>query len=182
MDGDNIYRRMTRHDAERIKRLTIDRGHFANCRHYQKTSDRTFICDKHGTRRNCEGCMTCPNCGGLMYTYRRRSETTRDSLWITHAKSCMLCGAYIEHQYAAFIEKKREKKPEGKCQVHGCTHIAWKAHEEGSQTFQICVIHANRIKSWRQHPTKTEQHKPIMAHNGELIENPEYMIKQGKRK
>lgn len=187
---DNIYHRMSRHDAERMKRLTNDLGHFKNCRHYQRTGEKTFLCQKYGPRRDCNGCFTCPNCSGLMYQYHRKSSTMRDLelqksvAYITQSKSCAICGAYIELHYVSFTERIRSEKSSDKCEVEGCNHTAYdgKTHEDNGATYQICITHANRLKSWRQHPTKTDIHKPILVIDGRLVNNPEYMIKQERKK
>jgi len=187
---DNIYQRMSRHDAERIKRLTNDMGHFKNCRHYQRTGDKTFHCRKYGTRRDCNGCWTCPNCSGLMYQYHRKLSVMRDLelqksiTYITQSKSCMICGAYIEQHYVSFTEQLKPQKGSEQCEVQGCSHTAYegKTHEENGTTYRVCISHANRMKSWRQHPTKTDLHKPILEMDGRLIDNPNYMLKQERKK
>jgi len=88
------------HEQARMARMMQDRDHYPNCRHYKKTGDGTFTCAKYGnTKKTCSGCMTCPNCGGMMYTYRIKKEQNRDRIYITHSKSCIICGVYIEEHY-----------------------------------------------------------------------------------
>lgn len=193
LEEDNIYRRMTAHDAARIKRLTSDRGHFTNCRHYIRIKDRSFECIKRGKVKDCNGCFTCPNCNGLMFTHSMskiksvildQEGIPKKVTYVTHAKSCVICGAYIEEQYIAFSERIKQDKSDIKCQVEGCTHSAYEGHEyiEAGQTFRICITHRNRIRSWKQHPDKGDDQRPIMLHKGRLVDNPDYKIKQAKRK
>lgn len=176
---------MTAHDAARIKRLTQDKGHFTNCKHYRKTGDRTFICEKtEAPKRSCEGCFICPNCGGMMFTHRLKKDYQRNSLYITHSKSCALCGAYIEEYLVGFTQKKTKQKPEDKCQVEGCNRTAFDGftYEEDGQSFLICETHRNRLKSWKQHKTKGEDQKPLIILGNRIIDNDAYTIKQGKKK
>lgn len=184
MEEDNIYRRMTAHDAARIKRLTQERGHYTNCRHYVRIKDRSFECLKRGKVKDCNGCFTCPNCNGLMFTHTLKKYFRSDSLYISHTKSCAICGAYIEEHYVGFMAKRKTEKTEIECQVEGCTHGAYEGHEytEAGQAFKICITHRNRIRSWKQHPDKSEDQRPIMLHKNRLIDNPDYKIKQAKRK
>lgn len=180
----DTHRYITPHEASRIKRMTVDRGHFIHCSHYKKTGTTTFYCNKQKkTKRNCEGCFTCPNCGGLMYTDRLKKERNRNSIYVTHTKTCHLCGAYIEEHMVGFVARQEQKR-ENSCQVQGCMNTAYEGHihEDGNKTFQICEKHRNRMKSWRQHPTKGEDQKPLIMQLGVLIDNPRYTIKQGKRK
>lgn len=185
-------RRISEHEAARLWRMTNVRGHFINCRHYRKTGERSFICGKYGRRRSCEGCFTCPNCGGLMFTYNlSRSRTGRTDadgikrvcITITHTKSCALCGAYIEENMIGFA-RQHGTKSENKCQVMGCPNTAYDGHthEEDGQLHLICEHHRNKIKAWKQHPTKGEDQRPLIILGGKLVDNPEYVIKQTRRK
>lgn len=185
MAEDNIYRRMSPHDAARIKRLTQDRGHFTNCRHYRKLKDRQFECSKRGRIRDCTGCFTCPNCNGLMFTDKLQRDRRSDRIYITHTKSCAICGAYIEQQYVTFIPRSRQEHVEDKtkCEVHDCKNTAYEGykHYVDGHEFRICITHHNRIRSWKQHPTKGDEQKPMIMENGRLVDNPNYTIKQRTR-
>jgi hypothetical protein len=176
-------RRITEHEQERVRRLTADRGRYKACRHYKPT-ETGMRCDKHGIKHNCIGCFTCPNCGGLMFTYRVKKDRQRDRIYITHAKSCAICGAYIEEEMVEFTRKGKQPKAENKCQVSGCENTVWDGYqiEEQGHKFSICETHKNRLRTWKHNINKGEQHKPVIIHNGKLIENPNYHVKQQKVK
>jgi cobyrinic acid a,c-diamide synthase len=165
-----------------------DRGHYPNCRHYKKTGDRTFLCKKNDTqKKNCSGCMVCPNCGGMMYTYRMKKDLNRNHIYITHAKSCNLCGAYVEEQYVMASQIKKEVSKENQCQVEGCrcgAHEGFRTDDihRADQTFTICLSHKRRIKTWRLHLRKGIEQVPLIVREGRLYDNPDYEMKQGKRK
>lgn len=175
------------HDLSRMERMRQDRGHYTKCRHYVKTGERTLNCRRHGQRRTCEGCLVCPNCGGMMATYRMTKDYHRTQIFITHAKSCVICGAYIEENYVVAIPKQQSTKAAEACQVHGCRHTAYEGYthtEESagrSLVFRICVTHVRRMKTWRLHPGKGEEHKPLLLEAGKLIDNPRYAVKQRKK-
>lgn len=176
------------HEQARMARMLQDRGHYPNCRHYKKNGDRTFVCAKHNsTKKSCSGCMTCPNCGGMMYTYRLRKDQNRNHIYITHSKSCTLCGAYIEEHYVMASQAKRESSKENQCQVEGCTHTAFEGYRtdelhSSNEAFTICLTHKRRIKTWRLHSGKGIEHVPLVVITGRLYDNPDYEMKQGKRK
>lgn len=164
-----------------------DRGHFTGCRHYKKSGDRNFTCGKTDIqKKTCSGCMTCPNCGGMMYTHRMRKEPNRNYTYITHAKSCAICGAYIEEQYVLASQAKQEIRKENQCQVVGCvcsTYEGYRTDEihSAGNAFTICLTHKRRIKTWRLHAGKGIEHVPLIVREGRLYDNPDYEKKQGKR-
>lgn len=180
---DRIRWNPSEHDKARIKRLTVERGRYINCRHFRKRPDHLFDCIKNGnSRKDCNNCNTCPNCEGQLAFYRRRVEKGQDRDCIYIAKSCVMCGAYVEEEYVRY--KTRDKTPRvtdsRKCQVSGCPNTAYEGHVhkefigDRECEFVICEGHRRRIKTWRLHPDKGEQDKPIMIQLGKLVDNPKY--------
>jgi hypothetical protein len=167
------------------------RGQFINCRHHSSTdpTKRTFHCAKYKTQKtNCEGCHTCPKCDSILFTFRLVQSRGRDCIHAEHDKSCVICGAYIEENLRLPLIRITEHKPEDACQVHGCKHTAYEGHQhleevDGHQvSFRICESHRRRIKTWRLHPNKGEDQRPIIFEHGQLVDNPEYTKKQGKHR
>lgn len=118
-----------------------------------------------------------------MFTYQLRKDRRTSCMFITHTKSCALCGAYIEEHYIGFSEQQKENKI-GECEVDGCTNTAYEGHEfsDGTNVYKICLSHRSRMRTWKQHPAKGESQIPLIVINGRLFDNPDYAIKQGKRK
>lgn len=129
-----------------------------------------------------------------MAIYRQRKEIGYDSGDIYRhftyiSRTCMQCGAYIEDEY---VEIRREQRNEleiatsnvGKCDVRGCRNGAWEGyqHTEAGITFKICESHRRRVKTWRHHPDKGQEHNPLVVVKGALTDNPEYQIKQDRKR
>lgn len=187
MLNDKIGYYRTEHELARIKRMFNDRGHYKNCRHY-RTSDVFLFCEKfQKIKKSCDGCMICPNCGGLMYTYRLKKESMRNSIYITHSKSCVICGAYIEENFIVNTTEKKKNSinKKNQCQVEGCNHTAYEGYESTllgyAVSFKICLIHKRRILTWRQHVKKSQSNIPLIIMFGKIYDNPDYKIKQEKR-
>lgn len=174
---------LTKHEKARRERLTADRGHYTRCRHYKSLGARKFECRKYGDRRTCQGCMTCPNCGGPLYTYRLHKSLRRNIMYFDHSKSCTLCGAFIEEGFAMYLDSQQKSgKGDNSCSVSGCTHTVYERYEYKTENkvFVLCQTHRNRLKSWRQHKSKGQQHHPLLLEKGVLVDNPNYKIKQRK--
>ena len=119
-----------------------------------------------------------------MFTYRLQKDYQNNALYITHSKSCAICGAYIEEHLVGFVQRKADTKAHDKCQVEGCNRTAFDGytHEDDGKTFLICETHRNRLKSWRQHKTKGADQKPLILAGNKLVDNEAYTIKQGKKR
>jgi hypothetical protein len=184
------------HEMTRMVCMTRDNDHYPYCRHYTKTGARTFDCTKSGNQRTtCAGCMTCPNCGGMMFTCGLTQAAHRDRIFITHTKSCTICGAYIEERYVMATrpqeqEQEQKQDPEQeeavRCQVEGCPHTAYEGYTyrtefPNDKQFIICITHKRRIKSWRQNPDKGYEQRPMIISSGRLCDNPEYDKKRRKK-
>jgi hypothetical protein len=176
------------HTLARLERVKQVDGHYPGCRHYAKTGEHTFHCTRHlKEKRECSGCMTCPNCGGMMYTHKMRKDIHREHIYITHEKSCSLCGAYIEEQYIKIKPQEQKAARHNKCQVEGCKHTAWEGYRTtdeipAMQVFIICEAHRRRIKTWRLNSSKGPEHIPVVVISRKLYENTNYWIKQGHKK
>lgn len=180
--------RAQEHTEARLLRMMLSRdGQYTNCRYHTRTQTRALYCLKHQEQRmDCHGCMTCPNCSGLMFTYQVRLHRRRDHVVISHQKTCALCGAYIEEHYIRY-EQNEELQTGNSCQVAGCRHKTHENHQHAEQyggqeyKFTICLSHFRKLKTWRLHPDKGEQHKPIIMVAGALIDNPDYKLKGCRR-
>ena len=182
------------HDLARLKRLANERGRFINCRHYRKQPEGLlFDCLKYGlNRKNCNGCNVCPNCDGRLTQYKTNRHNGKDSDYICIQKSCVNCGSFVEEEYSV---ASRKSKPEAKqrneqyqkCQVSGCPNTAYEGHIHVEEVdgvgvkFVICETHRRRHKTWRLHPSKGLQHKPLLVVLGMLVDNPDYSKKQKRR-
>ena len=164
-------------------------GHFINCRHYSSSdcTRRTFCCRRTGTiKTSCEGCRTCPKCDGILFTYRLVQSHGRDRIHAEHAKSCLICGVFIEESLQLLRIRIAENKVKDACQVYGCKNTAYEGHTlleevDGHQaSFRICESHRRRLKTWRYHPNKGKDQKPIIIEAGQLVDNPEYSRKQSR--
>ena len=167
------------------------KGQFIDCRHYSSKDPtrRLFYCDKYQTEKTtCEGCPTCPKCDSILFTYRMVLSQGRDAVHADHAKSCIICGAYIEEHLRFTLAKVREQKRKDACEVHGCKNTAYEAHQHSEEvdgrqaSFQICESHRRRVKTWRLHPSKGEIQKPLVIEDGQLVDNPMYAPKYAPRK
>ena len=181
------------HDIARLKRLTAERGRYVNCRHYRKRPDAgLFDCTRHGEgKRNCNGCPTCPNCDGRLALYKTRRERGMGQDFIYRQKSCVHCGAFVEEEYVVSSPKAKgiNKRAAGnqKCEVRDCPNTAYEGHVHVEDVdgvalrFIICESHRRRLKTWRLHPDKGEQQKPVQLQRGTLVDNPDYKKKQKRR-
>jgi hypothetical protein len=162
-------------------------GRHINCAHYRAISSTEFLCGKdQQPKRTCNGCRTCPNCNGLKGLHQRISSIKRDCTYVMEIYICAICGAYYEYQYV-IPHRMIPPQAQHKCQVAGCAHTAYEQHRitfelHGQlRTFIICESHHRRQKTWRQHPGKGDEHRPIIIIDGILRDNPHYHKKQGKR-
>jgi len=180
---------MSEHSKNRTGRPIQIGGHFINCRHHRTTNEtkRTFHCGKYGNvKTSCEGCPTCPKCDSILFTYRLVQSRGRDCIHMEHDKICIICGAFIEECLQLPPTRIAEHKAEDACQVHGCKNTAYEGHQhleevDGQQaSFRICEPHRRRFKTWRLHPNKGEDQKPIIIEHGQLVDNPEYRKKQSR--
>lgn len=180
---------MSEQPENRTGRPIEVRGHFVNCRYYSAITGtrHTFLCGKNNSQKTgCEGCRTCPKCGGILFTYRLVQSRGRDSTYAEHDKSCIICGAFIEESLRLPRMRIAERKAKDACQVHDCKNIAYEGHQhleevDGRETsFRICEAHRRRIKTWHLHPSKGEDQKPIILEHGQLVDNPEYRKKRIK--
>lgn len=118
-----------------------------------------------------------------MYTDEIVHDHRRDRTYLYHSKKCALCGLYFTEEMVKFIDVQKTDTPAGQCAVFGCNSTAWEGHthEEDGQVYLICESHKNRLRTWKHHRMKGEQHKPIILHKGRLIDNPEYNLKQANK-
>lgn len=123
-----------------------------------------------------------------MFTYRKSSSLssliTSDgrrtrAYFISHAKSCAICGAYIEEELVSVCTSKEPTPKEDCCHVEGCSNTAYEGHthKTDGEEYLICEMHKNRLRTWKHHPLKGMKNIPIVVHNGKLIDNPEYKRK-----
>ncbi|KAA0888701.1 hypothetical protein [Oryzomonas rubra] len=171
----------TEHQAERARRLINVRGRFINCRHYAVKA-KAINCKKHGPRKTCRGCRTCPACDGTLAFDQISAIPGQRRTTIYETYSCVHCGAIIEHEYVAYTEQQPPNQRRGKCQVEGCRRTAYEGHEhQDGKTWTVCVTHFRRMKTWRA-SEKGEDQKPLIVAMGRLVDNPSYWTKQKRRK
>ena len=125
-----------------------------------------------------------------MFTYKRHgtlsSLITGDgrrtkAYFISHAKSCAICGAYIDEELVSVSTHKEPEQKADCCQVDGCTNTAYEGYtyEIDGREFLICETHKNRIRTWKHHPHKGPENVPIRMCGSKLIDNPAYTRKKG---
>lgn len=172
---------VTDHERAKFKRIKEDLGHFKGCRYYQKVYTKMKCLKQNKEQYDCKGCMVCPNCGGNLYTYSVHKNLHRHHLFITHAKSCAICGVYLEEQFAVPAEGRKHHKKD-KCQVQGCDRIAHERIEHKVMngeiqiaSFIVCLTHSSQMNTWLNHPSKGISQMPLIYMAGKLIENPEYI-------
>lgn len=181
--------RPTELEVARAWRMEHANGRHYHCRHFHgRQSDTEFLCNKNNQmRRSCNGCRTCPNCDGLKGLHQRISSIKRDCTYVLEIYICAICGAYYEHQYV-IPHRALPPQPQHKCQVAGCPHTAYEQHRitfelHGQlRSFIICETHHRRQKTWRRHPEKGEENRPIVVADGILRDNPKYKMPQKRRK
>ena len=164
----------------RWHRTEYDRfNQYPNCRHHGKTQKadplQQFHCSEKGKDlTNCNACRTCANCNGRLGLYRSTTDYVRNGAYVTDEYTCLNCGAYYVRIF--FVTRSEfTSKPAEMCQVEGCTHRTYegyKHHDEG-KVWTICQAHHRRLKTWA-HAGKTLEQKPLLNHEGALVENPKY--------
>lgn len=181
-------------NTQRPEYVQNDLGHYVNCKYYgQKVSDDAVEvdCEKHGIRDGCEGCNTCPKCGGRLYGEPEREYDGRGCYDVYQNQACMQCGARYQGRAIKVPYKgtwgKRDIVPISdipSCEVEGCGKKAFDGHK--FKSFDICFRHKRQIRDWKAHPDKGEDQIPLLEVDGVLEENAKYKIKttpkNGKKK
>lgn len=174
-------------DIARARRMAQYDSQYRGCRHFNKSVDDHIACNRYGRIKNCRGCRVCPNCDGMRRWLNRHITKRRDHVGVCDTYICAMCGAYYEEHYVISSTPKQQIKNPGQCEVQNCRNHAYEGHQHTAltngvhRTFIICLTHHRRLKTWRHHPEKTEQHIPIVVENGVLMDNPHYIKKQERR-